>query len=64
MIPFLKSLVTDQTRFVAVLGVAGSAALGQLGDGAPVWLIVAVPVIIAIGALPAVAKKLSSGTNS
>ncbi len=49
MIPFFKSLIFDQTRFVATLGIVGSAALGVI-DTAPLWLAIAVPVAIGLGA--------------
>ena len=63
MIPFLKSLLFDATRFTAVLGVGGVAAIGALGDDAPSWLVVAVAVVIAIGA-PAHQKVANMGDNA
>jgi hypothetical protein len=56
MIPFAKSLLFEADRFLAVLGVVGSTALGTLEDSAPFWLKVAVPIVIALS--PAAHKKV------
>ena len=46
----IKRFILDAVFALALLGAAGSTALGEI-DGPPVWLKVAVPVVILAGGL-------------
>jgi len=46
----IKRFVLDAAFALALLGAAGSTTLGEI-DGPPIWLKVAVPIVILAGGL-------------